>query len=198
MRTLNNTTKLLNQKQISTQHLLFHRSAVVLSLENGAYPQNMPRVFCHNDSVLLNLLRVWILRKVFPLKICACLCCLIKIAFFILFYKRLCTFTKQCRTMQFKSRKQRESSDERKAGRVCCLIKISVFLTFCVLLSSNTEPSSLNHESSGEFRVQFCFLFFNLLCTFIKQRRTNQFKSRKQPRVQTRETHEGGVGVDEN
>ena len=110
MRMLNNTTKLLNQKQISTQHLLFHRSAVVLSLENGAYPQNMPRVFCHNDSVLLNLLRVWILRKVFPLKICACLCCLIKIAFFFF------------------------------------------FINVCVLLPSNAEPCSLNHESSG--RVQ--------------------------------------------
>ena len=106
----------------------------------------------HNNSILYNHLCVWILRKVFPLKMCACLCCLIKIGVLFKVCVRLCTFTKQYRTKQFKSRKQWESSDERKARRRCCLFKISVFSTFCALLSSNAEPTSLNHESSQEFR----------------------------------------------
>ena len=111
---LNNTTQQLNKKQVSTLHLISHRSAVVLSLENGAYPKNVPRVFSHNNSILYNHLCVWILRKVFPLKMCACLCCLIKIGVLFKVCVRLCTFTKQYRTKQFKSQKQRRVQTREK------------------------------------------------------------------------------------
>ena len=147
---LNNTTQQLNKKQISTLHLVFHRSALVLSLENGAYPKNVPRVFCHNNSILYNHLCVWILRKVFPLKMCACLCCLIKIG--VLFkFVYVCV---PLRSNTEPNSLNHKSSGEfrREKSKKSVLIKTGVFLTFCVLLSSNAERTSLNHESSQEFR----------------------------------------------
>ena len=54
----NSITKQLNQKQVSTPHLIFHRLSVVLWLEKEAYPENSHVVFCHNkrnNCLRLNL-----------------------------------------------------------------------------------------------------------------------------------------------